>query len=143
MSFKFFVEDVFSITGRGTVVTGFVEHGSIRVGEDVEIRNENGTIIPTRINGIEQFRKVCEVANEGEACGILLQGVSKKDVCHGSCLVSIGWNESEIMKNSYDTEEAMHGYQPVDMSALNSNEHSSLLNGGIDENKKKWWQKLF
>jgi translation elongation factor EF-Tu-like GTPase len=83
-SFELVVEDVFSITGRGTVVTGRVISGSIRVGENV-------TILPsgmsTTVTGIEQFRKSLDYAQAGDNVGVLLRGVSREDVQRGNKLV--------------------------------------------------------
>ena len=139
MSFKFEIEDVFSITGRGTVVTGYVAHGSARVGDNVLIKYITGDTIPTKIVGIEQFRKQCDIANEGENCGILLHGVSKNDVLRGSSLISSDWSEPVEIPEQNDF---MSGYRKVDVSSLNQHDYSSVLNGG-EGDKKKWWQKLF
>lgn len=83
-SFELTVEDVFSITGRGTVITGRVSSGTIRVGDDVTIL-PNG--ISTTITGIEQFRKSLDYAEAGDNVGLLLRGVSREDVQRGNKLV--------------------------------------------------------
>ena len=93
----------------------------------------------TKIVGIEQFRKQCDIANEGENCGILLHGVSKNDVLRGSSLISPDWSEPAEMPEQNDF---MSGYRKVDVSSLNQHDYSSVLNGG-EGDKKKWWQKLF
>ena len=86
-SFELTVEDVFSITGRGTVITGRVSSGTIRVGDDVTIL-PNG--ISTTITGIEQFRKSLDYAEAGDNVGLLLRGVSREDVQRGNKLVREG-----------------------------------------------------
>ena len=70
------IDDVFTITGRGTVVTGKIDSGEIHVGERVSI---NGTR-PTKVLGIEMFRKSLDYAKVGDACGIVLEGISREDV---------------------------------------------------------------
>ena len=78
------VEDVFSITGRGTVATGTIRQGSIKVGDQVYINDQGNPIICT---GIEKFRKLVDSASEGENVGLLLRGISKSDVKKGDKLV--------------------------------------------------------
>ncbi len=70
--FAFEVEDVFSITGRGTVATGRVTRGSIAVGDEIAFVSAKGERVTRRVTGIEAFRKIVEVAKEGETVGILL-----------------------------------------------------------------------
>jgi elongation factor Tu len=76
------VEDVFSITGRGTVATGRVERGKVKVGDAVEVVG----IKPTRdtvVTGVEMFRKLMDEAQAGDNIGVLLRGVEKKDIERG------------------------------------------------------------
>ncbi|HMT07452.1 MAG TPA: EF-Tu/IF-2/RF-3 family GTPase [Pyrinomonadaceae bacterium] len=83
------VEDVFSISGRGTVVTGKVERGSIKVGDAIEIVG----IVPTKtatVSGIEMFRKMLTEAKAGENVGIMLRGIEKTDVKRGQVLAKPG-----------------------------------------------------
>jgi len=83
------VEDVFSITGRGTVVTGRVERGRIKVGDEVEIVG----IRPTRktvATGLEMFRKVLDEAQAGDNIGVLLRGVDRDEVERGQVLAKPG-----------------------------------------------------
>lgn len=80
--FNFVVEDVFSITGRGTIVTGNVISGSVKVNDGVLI---NG-VTPTVISGIEVFRKMQNAASEGDNCGLLLKSISKDQVKRGDVL---------------------------------------------------------
>jgi elongation factor Tu len=83
------IEDVFSITGRGTVVTGRVEQGKLKVNEEVEIVG----IRPTRktvATGIEMFRKLLDEARAGDNAGVLLRGIGKDDVERGQVLAKPG-----------------------------------------------------
>lgn len=77
---EFVVSDVFTISGRGTVVTGTVTGGVFRVGDEVLLVHGNNDGIPTSIVGIEQFRKVCDSVSEGANAGILLKDVDRKQV---------------------------------------------------------------
>lgn len=77
---EFVVSDVFSITGRGTVVTGTVTGGVFRVGDEVLIVHGNNDGIPTTIVGIEQFRKICESVSEGANAGFILKDVDRKQI---------------------------------------------------------------
>lgn len=83
-SLEFVVEDVFSITGRGTVVTGRVMKGVVAVGDEVTISPSG---VRTAIAGIEQFRKSLDYAQEGENPGLLLRGVSREQVKRGDIIV--------------------------------------------------------
>ena len=79
------VEDVFSITGRGTVATGRVERGTVKVGDTVEIVG----IIDTRsavITGVEMFRKLLDQAEAGDNIGVLLRGIAREDIVRGQVL---------------------------------------------------------
>ncbi|NLK66048.1 MAG: elongation factor Tu [Campylobacteraceae bacterium] len=83
------IEDVFSISGRGTVVTGRIEKGTVKVGETIEIVG----IKPTRsttVTGVEMFRKEMEQGQAGDNCGILLRGIGKDDVERGMVLAKPG-----------------------------------------------------
>jgi len=79
------VEDVFSITGRGTVVTGRVEQGVVRVGETIEIVGIRGTS-STTVTGVEMFRKLLDEGRAGDNIGVLLRGTKKDDVERGQVL---------------------------------------------------------
>jgi elongation factor Tu len=83
------IEDVFSITGRGTVVTGRIEQGIIRVGEDVEIVGLRDTQ-KTVCTGVEMFRKLLDEGKAGDNAGILLRGTKKEDVERGQVLCKPG-----------------------------------------------------
>mgnify|MGYP000274201823 CR=1 FL=1 len=84
------VEDIFSITGRGTVATGRVERGRIRVGEEVEIVGLRPEARRTVVTGLEMFRKVLEEAVAGDNIGVLLRGVEKEEVERGMVLAKPG-----------------------------------------------------
>lgn len=75
--FDFRIDDVFAISGRGTVVTGPVLEGVVRVGDDAELVRQGGERIPVKVIGIEAFRKKMERAGAGENVGLLLRGVAR------------------------------------------------------------------
>jgi elongation factor Tu len=79
------IEDVFSISGRGTVVTGRVEQGIIKVGEEVEIVGIRGTT-KTTVTGVEMFRKLLDEGRAGENVGVLLRGTKRDDIERGQVL---------------------------------------------------------
>ena len=83
------VEDVFSISGRGTVVTGRIEKGTIKVGEEIEIVGFGDTR-KTTVTGVEMFRKEMDQGQAGDNCGILLRGIKKEDVERGQVLCKPG-----------------------------------------------------
>lgn len=83
------VEDVFSISGRGTVVTGRIERGIIKVNEEVEIVGIRPTT-KTTVTGIEMFRKLLDEGQAGDNCGCLLRGTKKEDVERGQVLAKPG-----------------------------------------------------
>jgi elongation factor Tu len=83
------VEDVFSITGRGTVVTGRVERGIVRVGEEIEIVGLRATT-KTTCTGVEMFRKLLDEGRAGDNIGALLRGTKKEDVERGQVLAKPG-----------------------------------------------------
>ncbi|WP_257225757.1 EF-Tu/IF-2/RF-3 family GTPase, partial [Pseudomonas sp. ICMP22404] len=83
------IEDVFSISGRGTVVTGRVERGIVRIQEEVEIVGLRDTQ-KTTCTGVEMFRKLLDEGRAGENCGVLLRGTKRDDVERGQVLVKPG-----------------------------------------------------
>lgn len=85
-AFLMAIEDVFTITGRGTVVTGRVERGTIKLNDEVQIIGLNHEIITTTVIGIEMFRKQLDYAEAGDNVGILLKDVSRDDVERGQVL---------------------------------------------------------
>ena len=88
-SFLMPVEDVFTIQGRGTVVTGRIEKGTIKLGEEIEIVGIHDTQ-KTTVTGIEMFRKEMDEGQAGDNAGILLRGIKKEDVQRGQVLVKPG-----------------------------------------------------
>jgi elongation factor Tu len=83
------VEDVFSISGRGTVVTGRVERGIVKVGEEVEIVGIKPTQ-KTVVTGVEMFRKLLDQGQAGDNVGALLRGTKREDVERGQVLCKPG-----------------------------------------------------
>ncbi|MFJ7978501.1 elongation factor Tu [Peribacillus sp. JNUCC 23] len=84
------VEDVFSITGRGTVATGRVERGQVKVGDVVDIIGMTEEPKPTTVTGVEMFRKLLDYAEAGDNIGALLRGVSREDIQRGQVLAKPG-----------------------------------------------------
>src|SRR5699024_9082808 len=83
------IEDVFSISGRGTVVTGRVERGVVKVGEELEIVGIKDTQ-KTTCTGVEMFRKLLDEGRAGENVGVLLRGTRREDVERGQVLAKPG-----------------------------------------------------
>jgi elongation factor Tu len=84
------VEDVFTITGRGTVVTGRVERGVLKVNEEVEIVGIHDASTKTTVTGVEMFRKLLDEARAGENVGLLLRGTKREDVERGQVVCKPG-----------------------------------------------------
>ena len=84
------VEDVFTITGRGTVVTGRVERGEVKVNEEVEIVGIREKSTKTTVTGIEMFHKLLDSAQAGDNAGLLLRGLKREDVERGQVIVKPG-----------------------------------------------------
>ena len=84
------VEDVFSITGRGTVATGRVERGTLHVSDEVEIVGIHEDTKKTVVTGVEMFRKLLDEAQAGDNIGALLRGVQRNEIERGQCLVKPG-----------------------------------------------------
>ncbi len=85
-SFRMPVVDVFSIRGRGTVVTGRVEAGTVRVGMPVDVVRDGGVALSTTVTGVEMFRKVLDTATVGDSVGLLLEGLGKEQLHAGDLL---------------------------------------------------------
>ncbi len=83
------VEDVFSITGRGTVATGRIERGKVKVGEEIEFVGYN-SVKKSIVTGVEMFRKLLDDGQAGDNVGLLLRGVDKKDIERGMVLAKPG-----------------------------------------------------
>ncbi len=84
------IEDVFSISGRGTVVTGRVERGIVKVGEEVEIVGIKDEITKTTVTGVEMFRKLLDEGEAGDNIGALIRGVGREEVERGQVLCKPG-----------------------------------------------------
>ena len=84
------VEDVFSITGRGTVATGRVERGTIKVSEEVEIVGLAKEAKKTVVTGVEMFRKLLDQAEAGDNIGLLLRGIQREEIERGQVLAKPG-----------------------------------------------------
>jgi elongation factor Tu len=83
------VEDIFSIEGRGTVVTGRIERGIVKVGEEIEIVGLRDTV-KTTVTGIEMFNKNLSQGQAGDNAGILVRGIKKEDITRGQVLAKPG-----------------------------------------------------
>ncbi|KIC90343.1 elongation factor Tu [Flavihumibacter sp. ZG627] len=90
MPFLMSVEDVFSITGRGTVATGRIERGRIKVGEGVEIVGLMPTAMTSTVTGVEMFKKLLDEGEAGDNAGLLLRGIEKKDIRRGMVICKPG-----------------------------------------------------
>ena len=116
------IEDVFTITGRGTVVTGRVERGVVKVGEEVEIVGLHPEPRKTVATGVEMFRKLLDQGQAGDNIGVLLRGVDRKDVERGQVLAKPGsiTPHTKFESEVYILSQAeggrhkafFHGYRP-------------------------------
>jgi len=84
------VEDVFTITGRGTVATGRIETGVINSGEEVELNGMGAEGKKTTVTGVEMFRKILDRGEAGDNVGLLLRGIEKKDISRGMVIAKAG-----------------------------------------------------
>lgn len=84
------VEDVFTITGRGTVATGRIETGVINTGDEIEIIGMQDEKLKSTITGVEMFRKILDRGEAGDNVGLLLRGIDKKDIRRGMVIVKPG-----------------------------------------------------
>ena len=112
------IEDVFSISGRGTVVTGRVESGIVKVGDEIEIVGIKDTV-KTTCTGIEMFRKLLDEGRAGENCGVLLRGTKREDVQRGQVLAKPG---SITPHTKFDAQEYVR-------SKEEGGRHTPFLNG--------------
>ena len=117
-SFLMPIEDVFSISGRGTVVTGRVESGIIKVGDEIEIIGIKPTA-KTTCTGVEMFRKLLDEGRAGENCGILLRGTKREEVQRGQELAKPG---SITPHTKFDAEVYV-------LSKEEGGRHTPFLNG--------------
>ena len=84
------IEDVFSIEGRGTVVTGRIERGKIKVGEEVDVLGMGRKTQKTAVTGVEMFNKALNEGQAGDNVGVLLRGLKREDVQRGQALAAPG-----------------------------------------------------
>ena len=84
------IEDIFSITGRGTVATGRIETGIVHVGDEVEIVGLGEEPKKTVVTGVEMFRKLLDQGEAGDNVGLLLRGIDKKEIKRGQVLAKVG-----------------------------------------------------
>ena len=84
------IEDIFSITGRGTVVTGRIDRGKITVGDNVDIVGISDKISKTVVTGVEMFRKLLDEGEAGDNVGLLLRGTTKEEVERGQVVAKPG-----------------------------------------------------
>ena len=95
------VEDIFSIEGRGTVVTGRIERGTVKVGEEIELVGIKPTA-KTTVTGIEMFNKSLQEGIAGDNAGVLLRGTKKEDITRGQVLSKPGSvTRTPIFKRRY------------------------------------------
>ncbi len=80
------VEDIFSIHNRGTVVTGRIQSGTVRVGMEVHVVRDGGVAFTTKVTGVEKFRHVLDSATTGENVGLLLEGMEKEQLRQGDLI---------------------------------------------------------
>ncbi|MEV5966880.1 EF-Tu/IF-2/RF-3 family GTPase [Kribbella sp. NPDC051952] len=85
-AFGMTIEDVFSITGRGTVVTGRILSGMVSVGDNVLLSRAGQPLLQLEVSGVEMFRKTVDTAKAGENVGLLLRGVQRDQVLSGDVL---------------------------------------------------------
>ena len=90
LPFLLSIEDVFSITGRGTVATGRIERGVVKTGEPVEIVGLQEKSMASTCTGVEMFRKILDIGEAGENVGILLRGIEKTDIKRGMVICKPG-----------------------------------------------------
>ncbi|HET9257547.1 MAG TPA: EF-Tu/IF-2/RF-3 family GTPase, partial [Pseudonocardiaceae bacterium] len=86
------IEDVFTITGRGTVVTGRIERGIVKVNETVDIVGIKAEKMTTTVTGVEMFRKLLDEGRAGDNVGLLLRGIKREDVERGQVVIKPGTN---------------------------------------------------
>jgi elongation factor Tu len=90
LKFAMSIEDVFSITGRGTVATGRIERGVINTGDPVEIVGFNEEPLKSTVTGVEMFRKILDRGEAGDNAGLLLRGIEKNDIRRGMVICAPG-----------------------------------------------------
>jgi elongation factor Tu len=133
-SFLMPVEDVFTITGRGTVATGRIERGEIKQDDLVEIVGLSNTIIKSKVTGVEVFRKILSEAGKDDNVGLLLRGVAKSQIQRGMVICTPGSigaytefkceitlmksDESKIVKPVTSSDSLQFYFRTVDISGM-------------------------
>ena len=92
------VEDVFTITGRGTVATGRVERGTLHLNDELEILGVKEDVQKTVVTGIEMFRKQLDEAQAGDNIGALLRGVNRDQIVRGQVLAKPGTDRKSVVR---------------------------------------------
>src|SRR5699024_3596078 len=95
------VEDVFTITGRGTVASGRIDRGTVKVGDEVEIVGLKDEVLKTTITGVEMFRKTLDLGEAGDNIGALLRGINRDQVERGQVLAKPGDRKSTRLNSSH------------------------------------------
>jgi elongation factor Tu len=111
------VEDVFSIAGRGTVVSGRVERGTLKRDTEVELIGKNPVPLKTKVTDIETFKKSCEESVAGDNSGLLLRGVKREDIRRGMIVAKPGTVKAhkKFLASLYvltKDEGGRHNYRP-------------------------------
>lgn len=109
--FRMSIEEVFSISGRGTVVSGRVERGTLKKDSEVEIVGGTSAPIKTKVTDIETFKKACDESRAGDNSGLLLRGVRREDISRGMVIAAPGTTKAhtQFMVSLYILTEAEGG----------------------------------
>ena len=129
-NFSMRVDDIFEITGRGTVASGTITSGSIKINDEVEITNPGGKKIRATVAGIEQFRQMLDSAKSGDTVGLLLKGMSQGDVMKGSNITKgLGANLGNrfSQENIATATVIKSDVPPVNSNVTNANDRESTL----------------
>ncbi|MGE5456559.1 MAG: EF-Tu/IF-2/RF-3 family GTPase [Ignavibacteriales bacterium] len=129
--FKMVVEDIFTISGRGTIVTGKIESGKITVNDEVEIHSFNSIITKTTVCSIEMFGKLPNTAQTGDNVGLLLRDVKKSEIEKGATLVNV---KTESLKE----KQLSMSESTNDVIYTDDNNVKKLTIKFIDEQPKEW-----
>ena len=85
--FRMTVDDVFTVRGQGSVVTGRIESGTFKVGDEIRVVRAGGSARTMTVAGLEMFSKLLNAAQAGDVVGMLLRGIEKNDIQHGDVLL--------------------------------------------------------
>jgi elongation factor Tu len=131
------VEDVFSIPGRGTVVSGRVERGTLKRDEEVELVGKGETPIKTKVTDIETFKKSCEESRAGDNSGLLLRGVKREDVRRGMVISKPGTTKAhrEFLVSMYVLSKEEGGRH----TGFMNNYRPQMFLRTADEACALWW----